>query len=226
MMKAYSPALILYLFASFFAVIGIVLKNEFLVLLTKPAIVPSILIYYLQVNKVKVNRLFLFAMLCSFSADMIVMFKLEFGDILIALLNIIMYLVFIYFSVKDISIVKISALRFFHLGLIVFGCLMIPWIILDLMTSLDEFTFNVYIIYGIILSLLASIIGFNHLNKHSIKTFYALIMCLCFIVSDVFFAIYNFYMPMEIFILLNVTVQFASYYYMVKYITIAKTNQL
>ena len=170
-MKAYSPALILYLVASFFAVIGIVFKNEFLILLMKPVIVPSILVYYLQINKTKTNMLFLFAILCSFAADMIVMFELESGDVLIALLNIVMYLVFIYFSVKEIPRGKITALRFFHLGLIVFGCLIVLWIILDLMTSLDEFTFNIYVIYGFILSLLASIIGFNHLNKQNIKTF-------------------------------------------------------
>ena len=36
---------------------------------------------------------------------------------------------------------------------------------------------------------------------------------------QIFFAVYNFYLDLEIFIVLNVTVQFASYYYMVKYIT-------
>lgn len=218
-MKINSPSFFLYLFASIFSVIGIVIENEFITLLMKPMIIPAILYYYLQIKKEKINWLFVIALSSNFFSDMLVLFKLSDGDALIALLNMFSYLIFIYFTVKDISLKNLSNIKFFYFALIVIGCSTILYVVLGLMSGLDDFFNNLYIIYGIVLCTLASIIGFNHLNQQNEKTFYALIMCICFITSDVFFAVYNFYLNLEIFIVLNVTVQFASYYYMVKYIT-------
>lgn len=218
-MKPSSPAFFVYLFASFFAVIGIVIKNDLLVLLMKPIIVPSIFFYYIQIKKRKIDWLFLIALLLSFIADMIILFELEDGDIPIALLNMGMYLVFLYFSIKEMPYRRLSVFNFPSFLLIVIGFLIVSFIILDMMTGLDSFMHSLFLIYGIILSLLASIIVFNHMKFLNIKTFYALIMCMCFVTSDVFFAIYNFYLKMEVFTIFNVSAQFASYYYMVKYFT-------
>jgi hypothetical protein len=218
-MKTNKPSLFLYLFASIFAVIGIVIENDLITLLMKPMIVPAILYYYIQVKKGKINWLFLIILVSSFTSDMLVLFDLPNGNIPIALLNMFCYLIFINFAIKDISLKYVSNIKFFYFALIVIGCFIILYDILGLMSGLDDFSNNLYIIYGIVLCVLASIIGFNHLNQESNKTFYALIMCICFITTDVFYAVYNFFINLEVFLILNVTVQFASYYYMVKYIT-------
>ncbi len=209
----------MYLFASIFEVIGIVIRNELITLLMKPMIVPAVFYYYLQVKEGKINWLFLVILLSSFTSDMLVLFELPDGNIPIALLNMFCYLIFIYFAIKDIFLKNLSDIKFFYFALIVIGCFTILYVVLGLMSGLDNFSNNLYVIYGIVLCILASIIGFNHLNQESNKTFYALIMCICFITTDVFYAVYNFYLNLEIFIVLNVTVQFASYYYMVRYIT-------
>lgn len=218
-MKVNSPALILYLLASVFAVVGVVFGSEFLVLLAKPVIAPAIFFHYLQIKKTRINWLFFIAVLCSFIADMIVVFQMPEGDIPVAFFNIAMYLIFSYFVINDIEKEDVIGYRFFYFILIFLGCFGTLSIILNLMTSLDSQTFNVFIFYGVVLSFLSAIIGFNHINAHNIRTFYALIMCICFVISDVFFAVYNFYLKMDIFILFNVTAQFASYFYMVKYFT-------
>lgn len=218
-MKTNNPSLFLYLFASVFAVFGIVIGNDLITLLMKPMIIPAILYYYFQTKRGKINWLFLIILLSNFISDMLVLFELPDGNIQIALLNMFSYLIFIYFTTKNVSLKNIPNISFFYFILIVIGCITILYVVLGLMSGLDDFSNNLYIIYGIILSALASIIGFNHLNQQSEKTFYALIMCICFIISDVFFAVYNFYLNLEIFIVLNVTIQFVSYYYMVRYIT-------
>ncbi|WP_300569224.1 lysoplasmalogenase family protein [Flavobacterium sp.] len=218
-MKPSSPAFIMYLIASFFAVMGIAMKNDLLVLLMKPIIVPSVFFYYMQVKESKINWLFSIALLLSFAADMIILFDLEDGDIPVALLNIGMYLIFIYFSIKDMPNKNLSVFNFSTFLLIVIAFLIVSYIVLDMMTGLDNFMHNLFLIYGIVLSVLASVIVFNHMKFLNIKTFYAVIMCICFVTSDIFFAIYNFYLKMEVFTIFNVTVQFASYYYMVKYFT-------
>lgn len=218
-MKPSTPALIAYLIASFFAVVGIVAKNEFLVLLMKPVIVPAIFFYYLQTKKTKVNWLFLIAMLSSFIADMIILFQLENGDIPIVLLNLFMYLIFFYFAIKDLPYKNLTVFSFFYFILIVCCFLGIVYFVLDLMTGLDSFLHYLFAVYGVLLSLLSSVIVFNHIKLLRLKTFYAVIMCICFVTSDIFFAVSNFYLQMDVFVIFNLTVQFASYYYMVKYIT-------
>ncbi|MFM9987552.1 hypothetical protein [Flavobacterium sp.] len=218
-MKTIAPSLILYFIASFFSVLAVVINNDLLLLIMKPVIVPAIFYYYLQSRKGKINWIFLIILLFNFISDMIVLFELPEGDLPITLLNMFSYLMFIYFAVKDVSIKNTSRLRFFSFLLMIIGCLAILYVVISLMSNLDNSSLNLYIVYGIILCLLASIVGLNHLNQPSEKTFYAVIMCICFIISDAFFAVYNFYLNMEIFIILNVIVQFASYFYMVKYVT-------
>ena len=154
-----------------------------------------------------------------FASDMLVLFNFPDGHIPIALLNMFCYLLFICFVIKDISQKNMSSIRYLYFALIVIGCVTILYVVLGLMSGLDNFSNNLYVIYGIVLCILSSIIGYNHLNQQSEKTFYALIMGICFITSDVFYAVYNFYLNLEIFMVLNVTVQFISYYYMVIYIT-------
>ena len=225
-MKPSTPALIAYLISSFLAVLGIVSDNDFLVLLMKPVIVPAIFFYYMQTRRTKVNWLFLIAMLSSFIADMIILFQLENGDIPIILLNLLMYLIFFYFAIKDMPYRNLTVFNFFYFILIVCCFLSILYFVLDLMTGLDSFLHYLLIVYGILLSLLSSVIVFNHIKLLYLKTFYAVIMCICFVTSDIFFAVYNFYLKMEVFTIFNLTVQFASYYYMVKYITCLEPNKV
>lgn len=218
-MKPSTPALIVYLISSFLAVIGIVMKNDILALLMKPVIVPSMFFYYLQTRKTKVNWLFLAAMLSGFIGDMIILFHLENGDIPVVLLNLFMYLIFFYFAIKDLPYKGLTVFNFVYFTLIITCFLAVLYFVLDLMTGLDSFMHYLLVVYGILLSLLASVIVFNHIKLLRLRTFYAVIMCICFVTSDIFFAISNFYLQMDIFVVFNVTVQFASYYYMVKYIT-------
>lgn len=217
-MKTNNTSFFLYLFASIFAVIGIIVGNELITLLTKPMIVPAIIYYYIQVKVCKINWLFLIILVSSFASDMLVLLNLPDGNIPIALLNMFCYMMFLYFVIKDISLKNMSNIKFFYFALMVIGCLIILCVVLGLMSGLDDFSNKLYIIYGIVLCTLSSIIGFNHLNQQNERTFYALIMAICFITTDVFYAVYNFYLNLEIFIVLNVIAQFVSYYYMVKYI--------
>ncbi|MEO8235404.1 MAG: hypothetical protein ABI549_08325 [Flavobacterium sp.] len=218
-MKTISPSLILYLIASFFAILALVINNDSLLLIMKPVIAPAIFYYYLQSRSGKINWIFLIILLFNFMSDMIVLFELSIGDITITLLNMISYLMLIYLVIKDFSVKNTSRRKFFYFLLMMVSCLSVLYVVISMMSNLDNLVLNLYIVYGIILCLLTSIVGLNYLNNPNGKTFYAIVMCICFIISDVFFAIYNFYLNLEIFIILNVIAQFASYYYMVKYVT-------
>lgn len=218
-MKFRSPSLVLYFIATILSIVGVTFDVETLELITKPMIVPSIYFYYVNKTKGEINLLFSIAIFCSFVADMLVLIDLPNGTLPISLLNICMYSIFTYFIVEDLGFKNIADQNIITLvGLSAFF-LFVLYVILDLMKGLDSLTFNVFVVYGVILSSLSALICYNHLNKPSLKSYYALLMCICFIVSDVFFAIYNFYLKIDAFISLNVTGQFVSYYYMVRYIT-------
>lgn len=223
-MKFSNPSLVLYFVATIFAIIGVTFNYETFELLAKPMIVPSIYFFYVQLCKGEINLLFTTAVFCSFAADMIVLINLPNGTLLIAFLNICMYLIFTYFILMDIGVKSFINKKIISLmGFSVFF-LFVLTVILDLMKGMDRLEFNVFVFYGILLSILSALICYNHLYKSSLRSYYALLMCICFIVSDVFFAIYNFYLKIDIFVSLNVAGQFISYYYMVKYIT--STNDL
>ena len=217
-MKFSSPSLFLYFVATILAIVAVAFDIETLELVAKPMIVPSIYFFYVNQAKGEINLLFSIAVFCSFAADMLVLIDFSSNTLLISLLNICMYSIFTYFIIEDVGLNNISDQKIISLiGLSVFF-LFVLYIILDLMKGLDSLTFNVFVFYGILLSSLSALICYNHLNRPTLKSYYALLMCICFIISDVFFAIYNFYLKIEIFISLNVTGQFVSYYYMVRYI--------
>lgn len=219
-MKFKSPSLILYTIATILAIVGVTFNMETLELIAKPMIVPSIYFFYVNQTKGEVNLLFSIAIFTSFVADMLVLIDLSNSTLPISILNICMYSIFIYFIVDDLGFKSIKDQKVFSLiGFFLFF-LFVLYVILDLMKGLDNLTFNVFTVYGIILSSLSALICYNHFNKPSLKSYYALLICICFVVSDVFFAIYNFYLKIDTFISLNVTGQFVSYYYMVRYITI------
>lgn len=183
---------------------------------------PAIFYYYLQKENFKVNWLFCAAIWSSFISDMIVLLKYPDGDLSIAIFNIILYLLIIVFLLKDLAPNMINFKLISYFFFIIVSFFAITYIVLGLMSGLDHFMLTVYMIYGVILSILSSIAVFNHFFIQSERTFYGLIMSFCFIISDVFFAIYNFYLKMEIFIILNLAAQFISYYYMIEYITSTK----
>ena len=81
------------------------------------------------------------------------------------------------------------------------------------------------ILYGLISSILASLAIINHVSTPNLKTFYSLIMCICFVTTDVFYIVYNFYMKMDVFLLLNLAAQFVSYFYMISYMTTASVKR-
>lgn len=220
------PALLLYLVSSVLAIIGVVEHNESLLLLAKPIIVPAVFYYYLQRIKFSIDWLFFVAIVSSFASDMLVLFKYEDEHIPIALLNMFVYLIFIYFICKDIRFSAEYLKRIAYFVTIISVFLGIVYIMIDLIKGVDSFSINLYVIYGVVLSVLATLSVYNYIFDQNNRSFYALLMCICYVTTDIFYTIYNFYLPMEVFIIVNLIAQFISYYYMVHYITAKKSRRL
>ncbi|WP_309608924.1 hypothetical protein [Flavobacterium sp.] len=216
------PALILYTIAVIIAVLGIVLDNEILLLFSKPVIVPAIFFYYVQTTKISINWFFTIGLFCHFLDDIISL--LNFGNTIyfVIIFNAVNFLILLYFRIKDIEPNFINSKRKIYILMATLINSFILFFVLNLINIENEtLNFSLYI-YGFILWALASLSAFHFYSSNSLRNTFAALMCGCFIISNVSYAVYNFYINIEIFKILNLIMQSASYFYMVKYFTSKK----
>jgi hypothetical protein len=88
---------------------------------------------------------------------------------------------------------------------------------LTMMPNLSMSEMVYYLFYGLVLSLMATVAISNNMLNDNLKIFYALLVSISFIITDVFYILYNFYLPMKVFLLVNQIVQYASYFFIVNY---------
>ncbi|MFC4816954.1 MULTISPECIES: hypothetical protein [unclassified Flavobacterium] len=216
-MQSKYPSLVLYVITSVIAVISTAIEWEWLTFLIKPIIVPAIFYYYLQRNEFKIEVFFFLGLLSSYASDMIVLLDVENHQVVITLLNMFTYVVMLYYVIHDFSFKNLETQKIVYFFGNLVSFLAVVYIMLTLMSDISTTTLVMYLIYGLVISTLASLAIINHVAAHNLKTFYALIMCICFITTDVFYIVYNFYVNMYVFLLLNLAAQFVSYFYMISY---------
>ena len=223
-MKDSIPALILYITAVIIAVLGIVLDNEILLLFSKPAIVPAIFFYYIQTSKTSINWFFALGLVSNFLHDILSL--LNFGNTIyfIIIFNVINFLILLYFRIKDIEPNFVSNKRKIYILMATLTNSFILFFVLNLINIENETLNFIIYIYGFILWGLVSLSAFHFYSSYSLRNTFAAIMCGCLILSNVAYAVYNFYINIEIFKILNLIMQSASYFYMVKYFTSKKIH--
>lgn len=217
-MKISKVALHLYLYASIITVIAVFFDWKWVEFVAKPIIIPSIFYYYTQVNKNKFSSMLVVLLVLNFASDMISVFDYENKEDIISALNLIANLILIYFFTSDFRILKnFNKRNLPQLSLSLIGFLIITYFFLTLIPGLNVLKLLYYLIYGIVLSVMATISIQNFITSNSMKSFYAMLVSIAFIFTDTFYVIYNFYLPMKIFLLFNLAIQFGSYFYLVKY---------
>lgn len=223
-MKLTNVSLVLFLIVSIITLIGIGFDNQNVVLISKPIIIPAIYCYYLQIKNEKINWRFTFAILCCFIADMLAVLVFETEHYYILFLNLISYLVFFYFALKDVVVTKIKKVKIFYTIILLFSSFLVLFYLVDLISEKKQSLEILFLIYGTTLAFLTSLIGFNFFTNNSLRNIFALLMCSCFLISDLFYAINNFYEKIAVFYIINLAIQFLSYFFMVKYITSSKSK--
>ncbi|RXR19255.1 hypothetical protein EQG63_07365 [Flavobacterium amnicola] len=226
-MKISKVALQLYSVASILTVIAVFFNWKWVEFIVKPIIIPAIFYYYTQINKNRFETIVVILLIVNFASDMIAVFDYENkGEIVIAL-NLIGNLILSYFFISDFFLLKnFDKHNLPQLSLFLIGFLIITYFFLTLIPGLNVVKLFYYLVYGIILSLMATVTIQNYITSNYIKCFYAMLVSIAFIFTDTFYVIYNFYLPMKIFLLFNLAIQFGSYYYLVKYFAAAPHNEL
>jgi hypothetical protein len=123
----------------------------------------------------------------------------------------------LYMSLKDFELGKYKGSDFFSIFLSILGIGAICYSVLNLELENLELDFTLYVFFGVVLSILCVVSILNYIKNGSHIFFNSMLMCVCFITSDVFFVVYKFYFYNFAFTLFSLITQFLSYFFMVRY---------
>ncbi|MDR6845860.1 hypothetical protein [Flavobacterium granuli] len=216
-MKASTPSLIIFFITSVLAIIFKLMEFENLVLCTKSIIIPSLFIYYLVSNNYKVSGLKAIIFFLFFVRDIFNTLKISESAMGSFLCVLAVYVLLIFMAKKDFKQLKFSFRDSLSIFILIFGIAAICYSVLNLKLENLELDFSLYVAFGIILSVLSVISILNYIKNGSYAFFNAMLMCICFIITDIFFVLYKFYFYNYVFTLISIITQFSSYFFMVNY---------
>ena len=192
-MKASTPSLILFFVTSALVVLFKLLDFESLVLCGKSIIVPSLFIYYFVSNNYKITFFKGLIFILLFLRDVFTALNASESPMGALLCVLFIYVLLLYIAQKEIKHLKFSYKDSFSILLLILGIGAICYSVLNLELENLELDFSLYAIFGIVLSVLSIISIINYIKNGSYAFFNSMLMCVCFIITDVFFVVYKFY---------------------------------
>ncbi|KGO90756.1 lysoplasmalogenase family protein [Flavobacterium suncheonense] len=214
------PPLLLYFVACLFYMVSVCVGNGEMMLLSKPVIIPSMLFYYIQETKQRINWNYIVIIFLCFIGDMLTLLDIEGAHLVIISVFLIAYCFYLKSITDDLLLnqLKITYKKNFLVLLICFFFLIYLLItILDLLVESQAENLLLLLFYGIVLVLIGGVSSFNYILKQTRFTFFMLIATLCFVISDVFYILRAHFEEVEVFSLFNNLPQVLSYYYLTKY---------
>jgi hypothetical protein len=216
-MKASTPSLILFFVTSAMVVLFKLFDYENLVLCGKSIIIPSLFIYYLVSNSYKISFLKAIIFLLLFIREVFLTLKVKESAMGAFICVLMAYFLLIYMSMKEFRFIKFKSNDFVSIFVLVLGIGAICYSVLNLELENLELDFSLYILFGVVLSTLSVVSIINYIKCGSTVFFNSMLMCVSFIISDVFFVVYKFYFYNEVFAMISLITQFLSYFFMTKY---------
>lgn len=220
-MNKSTPALLMYLVASLIYVVSVGFHwDESVRFLFKPMMMPAILFYYWQESKGKVEVIPIIILMLFFIGDILIL--ITYQDLLVPLMlmNLMAYLLLGYYLVKDLLTVKKPEVTLYMVLIvcIVTGFLLsLFYAALLLVFDTSDINYDLITIYGITLMLLGIGTVIYYMLKGDSASLYLSITMACLVLSDLFYVLYNHYTPFDVFIIINVFSQSASFYFIIKY---------
>ena len=211
------PYLFLYFKACVFVVFFKIIRYDSLVLYSKAIVIPFIFAYYLSTNNFKISWDKAMIFLFCFVGDTLILFDLNrsgfAGLVLFSTVNLLL-LKSVVLNFKTLQFGKNDA---FPMLILFAFILLIAVTTLSLQYENIVLDFSMYIFHACILSFLCFSSMALYIKKGSHTFFNLVIMCICFILSDMFFMINKYYFTLNIFCFLFVFSHVFSYYFMTAY---------
>lgn len=216
-MKPNTPSLALYFTACLFVVLFKFLQYDLLVLYAKSVIIPLLFIYYLITNEYKISLIKVMIFLLCFIGDIFNLLNFDISPLVSLFSFLFVYLLLLKISYDDFRHLKYNKNDNFSILVLLLFITIISVSILSLKFEKMEIDFSLYVIYGIVLSVLSFFCIVNYIKKQNYAFLNLLIMCLCFIISDIFYFINKFYFSIYALSFIHIFVQVFSYFFMVSY---------
>ena len=196
-MKANAPSKIVYFTACFFAIGFNFLDEQALLSYSKSIVLPSIFVYYLITNNYKIDIVRGGVFLFCFIGDIFNFLKLVNSPICALISFLCAYLFLLKLVIDDFKNLKLVKKDILSILIIMFVISTICFTVLSLKFEKMELDFSAYVIYGIILSLLGFFSIVNYIKRGSYAFFNLIVMVTCFIITDIFFILNNFYLKLN-----------------------------
>lgn len=217
-MKASTPSLILFFVTSVLVILFKLLDYEGLVLCGKSIIVPSLFIYYLVSNNYRITFVKGLIFLLLFLRDVFTTLNISESAMGSFLSVLMVYVLLLYLAQEEFKYLKFSYKDSLSIFILILGIGAICYSVLNLELENLELDFSLYVFFGIILSVLSIVSIINYIKSGSYAFFNGMLMCICFIITDIFFIIYKFYFYNSLFAFVSLITQFLSYFFMVSYL--------
>ena len=217
-MKQINEALVLYFTLCIVVVVSFIFKYDTFGAIVKMFLVP-IIFYYYYINTKKINWLLTSILFFCFIGNILGMFEVFVSNVYIMMIPFfISYVLFLLLGIQDITKIKIKKLEFVIILLVTVFMFYIYFNVINLLTDDYKGFFVSFSIYGFVLVLAAIISTINILFNNRSYDLYYLFVILCFMISDIFYVINNFYFLIIAFQILGHTLEVLSFYLIVKYI--------
>lgn len=216
-MKASTPSLVLYFVACVLTVLFNLIGEESFELYAKSTVVPSIFIYYFTTNNYKIDLIKAGIFLFSFIGDVFILMDYNDSETGSVLSFLIVYLLLVIPLIGGLKKIKLDHVAKVSLVIVIIAMVVLSTTILSLQLEKMKTNFVIIIIYSIVLSTLICISVVKYVAKGTFAYFNLLLMSVCLLLSDIFYVLNGFYLPLAVFSLIEMLCQVFSYFFMVSY---------
>ena len=183
----------------------------------KSIVVPSIFIYFFIENNYRLNFKKAAIFFFSFIGEIYYILDNNLTEVTPMICFMLVYILLISMMLRDLETIKFIKEKRTQILILVLFISVFILTILNLKFEDLQFNFSYFIVYGIILGIVTLLTFTNFILKPSYSFFNLVLMSICFVFSDVFYLINNFYFPLTAFKVLGISTQVFSYYFMVQY---------
>ena len=197
----------------FFSLMG----DDMSAIYAKSIVVPSIFIYFFIENNYRLNFKKAAIFFFSFIGEIYYILDNNLTEVTPMICFMLVYILLISMMLRDLETIKFIKEKRTQILILVLFISVFILTILNLKFEDLQFNFSYFIVYGIVLGIVTLLTFTNFILKPSYSFFNLVLMSICFVFSDVFYLINNFYFPLTAFKVLGISTQVFSYYFMVQY---------
>jgi hypothetical protein len=219
-MKINSPAIILYLVSSLLYLLAIYFDSEEFILFFKPMIASSMLFYYWQHSYKNINIGFVVILVLLFASGIFNTFDDEFALTYVLILNILAYSILLSFTFKKMIKVDIMLVDKYNLTYIIisfFLMFILFYVAIVVVFDTSEELYYLITLYSFILLLLGAFTTVKVIVEYSKSNVYLMIATFCFILCDLFYILYYYYLDFLFFRYISIISNIVSFYFLVNY---------